>query len=234
VAKRSDPAVRAKAREMFEREALLLYKLEHPNIAKVIDYFVEEGRDYLVLEYVAGCSLRQYVQANGARDQVQTTKLASQICDILLYLHGQDPPIVHRDITPDNIVIKEDGEICLIDFGAANEFVGTMTGTVVGKQCYIAPEQFRGKATPASDIYALGCTMYYLITGKDPEPLSTSHPKDDGADVSARFDRLIQLCTACNTAERIESAEKLKAELLTDSGDVIDLAKFRARRMQQK
>ena len=231
VAKRSDPAVRAKARELFEREALLLYKLEHPKIAKVMDYFVEEGRDYLVLEYVAGCSLRQFVQANGAQEEVNVIKLASQICDILTFLHEHDPPIVHRDITPDNIVIKKNQEICLIDFGAANEFVGTMTGTVVGKQCYIAPEQFRGKATPASDIYALGCTMYYLITGGDPEPLSTSHPKDDGAQISNRLDRLIQACTACDTGQRIGSAEKLKVELLADCGDVIDISKFRARKL---
>jgi serine/threonine-protein kinase len=123
------------------------------------------------------------------------------MAEILNYLHTQDPPIIHRDLTPDNVVRREDNDVVLIDFGAANEFVGTATGTLVGKQAYISPEQLRGKATTSSDIYALGGTVHFLLTGKDPEALSASHPKELNAVVS--------FCTEMETSDRPSSAHEL-------------------------
>jgi serine/threonine protein kinase len=94
---------------------------------------------------------------------------------ILQYLHSQSPPLIHRDVTPDNLVLARDGCLSLIDFGAANALLGTATGTLVGKQSYIAPEQFRGKAGLSSDIYSLGATVYFALTGREPEPLTELH-----------------------------------------------------------
>ncbi len=105
-------------------------------------------------------------------------------------------PVIHRDLTPDNIVVKDDGTLVVIDFGAANEFIGNSTGTFVGKQCYISPEQFRGKAVPQSDIYALGCTLHYLLTGSDPQALSVAHPHSLNEIVSPEVDALVAECTA--------------------------------------
>src|SRR5262249_22800632 len=163
-----------KAHELFNREAQLLSKLNHPQIVKVLDHFVENGRSYQLLEYLNGQDLRQHVRQNGVRREDEVLAWGIQMAEILKYLHEQDPPIVHRDVTPDNFVLRQDGSIVLIDFGAANEFVGNATGTLVGKQAFISPEQFRGKSVTASDIYALGGTLHFLLTGEDPEALSTS------------------------------------------------------------
>jgi serine/threonine protein kinase len=154
---------------------------------------------------------------------------AGQIGRILEYLHAQEPPIIHRDLTPDNLVLDsvkdgvlgQEDSIVLIDFGAANEFIGNATGTLVGKQCFIAPEQFRGKAVPASDIYALGCTLHFLLTGEEPDALSVSHPRVLNAQVSEDLDQLIAEMTAMDVEKRIASAgeaimriEKVQAGLV--------------------
>lgn len=205
----ADEASRAKAAEMFEREAQLLVRLNHPYIAKVYDHFVEDGRNYLMLQYIRGQDLRQLIKQNGPQPEEVVIEWAAQIASLLDYLHNQSPPIIHRDLTPDNLVRREDGAITLIDFGAANEFVGTATGTLVGKQAYIAPEQLRGKATTHSDIYAFGGTLYYLLTGRDPEALDESHPREVVPEVSAALDELVFKCTQMEAVHRPQSAGEI-------------------------
>lgn len=202
-------SARTKAKEMFAREAEILRKLDHSFIAKVMDNFVERGRDYLVLEFVPGESLRQTVRKSGILSEQSVLKYALKIAHILDYLHDLKPPVIHRDLTPDNLVVRQDGEIVLIDFGAANLLLGTATGTIVGKQSYIAPEQFRGKASVQSDIYALGATLNFLLTGEDPEALTESHPKKKRSEISDGVDDLIARCTALDTSQRINSADQL-------------------------
>ncbi|HEY9678066.1 MAG TPA: serine/threonine-protein kinase [Drouetiella sp.] len=210
---RCDPASKAKARELFEREALLLYKIQHPKIAKVIDYFVEEGKDYLILEYAYGCSLRQYVREKGPLDSVVATKYFLQMCSIVDYLHNQKPQVLHRDLTPDNFILGPDNQIVLIDFGAANEYVGTATGTVIGKQNYIAPEQLQGRATVGSDIYSLGCTVHFLLTAVDPEPLTMSHPILFDERIPKALDDIVALATAYDSVKRPRDVATLVAML---------------------
>jgi hypothetical protein len=202
-------SVKAKAKEMFEREAQFLMKLEHPGIVKVLDYFVEGGRTYLMLQYLNGQDIRQFIRQNGAQTETVVIDWAIKIANILKYLHEQDPPIIHRDLTPDNLVITKDGSIVVIDFGAANEFIGQATGTLVGKQAYIAPEQFRGKAMVESDIYAFGCTLYYMLVGQEPEALSTSNPKDNREDLSAEICEFVESCTQMEVEDRYRSAAQL-------------------------
>lgn len=202
----TDEKARDKAMELFAREAQFLIRLDHDQIAKVFDHFHEEGRHYLLLEYVRGQDLRQLVKQNGPQATVHVVKWAHEIAGILKYLHEQAPPIVHRDLTPENIVLNENGSVKLIDFGAANEFVGTATGTLVGKQAYMAPEQLRGKASTLSDIYALGGTLHYLLTAKDPEPLSESNPKDLRPDVPDALNELIYKLTSMEESDRPQSA----------------------------
>lgn len=196
-----------KARELFEREALLLMKLSHPQIARVKDHFVEAGRNYLVLQYVEGQSLRQFVKLNGAQPEKVVLEWAREIAQVLSYLHRQNPPIIHRDLTPENIVLTRDGTPVIIDFGAAVEFLETATGTLIGKQSYIAPEQFRGRAKPISDLYSLGATMYFLLTADDPEALSESHPLKGGASVSQETDHLVAMLTRVEEPERVATAD---------------------------
>jgi serine/threonine-protein kinase len=150
------------------------------------------------------------VNRTGLQSEAIVLKWTAEIASILQYLHGLDPPIVHRDLTPDNIVLKEDGTIAVIDFGAANEYVGNATGTLIGKQSYIAPEQFRGKASPLSDLYALGCTLNFLLTGEDPEALSVSHPRTMHEGLSKSVDALVASLTALDEQDRVSSATELK------------------------
>ncbi|HEY9773633.1 MAG TPA: serine/threonine-protein kinase [Planktothrix sp.] len=202
----ADSASKAKALEMFSREAKILKELNHANVARVMDHFVENDRHYLVLEHINGLDLRAYVKEHGPQPERLIMRWAMEAADVLDYLHSHRPPIVHRDVTPDNLVLDRAGDIKLIDFGAANELLTTATGTLIGKQAYIAPEQFRGKATRQSDIYSLGCTLYYLAVGKDPEALSQSSLPDELAQKMPVLNRLIQDCTAMELKNRVASA----------------------------
>lgn len=204
-----------KAKELFQRERDLLRKLDHPQIAKVYDHFVENGRDYLVLEYIAGQSLRQLVESQGKCSEDKVLDWAFAVAGILHYLHKQKPPVVHRDISPENLLLGEDKLIHLIDFGAANEFVAAATGTLIGKQAYIAPEQFKGKPVPASDIYSLGATMYYLLTAQDPEALSCSNPAEVNSSVSVETGRFVALLTELDAGNRPSDCAEIM-QMLSD------------------
>ncbi len=163
------PVEQDKLLELFMREASLLARLDHPSIVKVKDFFVENGRHYLVMNYVPGMNLREYVRLNGMLTVQKTITLAAKLAVVLRYLHEQEPVILHRDFTPDNIVYSDSSsELTVVDFGAANLYATAGTSTIVGKQNFMAPEQFKGKATPGSDMYALGSTLCYLLTGEEP------------------------------------------------------------------
>jgi tRNA A-37 threonylcarbamoyl transferase component Bud32 len=206
VPQNADEASKEKALEMFSREAQFLVKLKHARIAEVYDHFVENGRNYLILQYIEGKDLRSYVKENGPMPEEVVSRWAGEIADILQYLHSLEPPIIHRDL-----VLARDGSISLIDFGAANNFMGTATGTLVGKQSYISPEQFRGKARPISDLYSLGCTLHYLLTGKDPEPLAVSHPRELNAAVTEDMDAFVALLTQQEDEDRMQAAAEAAA-----------------------
>lgn len=216
-----------KAKELFVRESGILLKLKHPQIARVYDHFVENGRDYLVLEYIPGQSLRQLVDNEGPRLEDKVLEWAQSIVSILIYLHGQSPPVLHRDITPENLVLGEDRLLHLIDFGAANEYVSSATGTVIGKQAYMSPEQFRGKPVPASDIYSLGATMYFLLTGQDPEALSSANPCRIKSSVSVETGNLVAKLTSTDVSERPASSNELLQMIAdlraTERGAIISL-----------
>jgi tRNA A-37 threonylcarbamoyl transferase component Bud32 len=198
-----------KAKEMFEREASLLMKLDNPGIVHVLDCFVESGRNYMLLEYVNGSDLRQLVKQNGPQNETQVLEWAIQIANTLKYMHEREPPIIHRDLTPDNIVLRNDGQVVIVDFGAANEFIGNATGTFVGKHSFIAPEQVRGKATAQSDLYAFGCTLFFLLTGSEPEALCPSRPRDLVPTVSEELSELIESCTQLEASDRYKNVAQL-------------------------
>ena len=221
----SEEELRQKAEEFFNREAHFLSNLNHPQIARVYDHFVEQGRNYLLLEYIEGENLRTLVRRGGTIDEKVVVDWAIEIARILDYLHKQSTPVIHRDISPENLMLH-DGHITLIDFGAANQFLGTATGTMIGKQAYISPEQLKGKATPQSDIYSLGATLHFLLTGHDPEALTSSHPAGVNFAVSAKLDALIAKCTALDLGERYLNAQDLIEDLSSITDRVIHLNKM--------
>ena len=160
----------------FEREAQLLNSLRHPALPHVIDYFAENSRQYLVMEYFAGADLSEILKQKGAFPVEQVLEWADDLLDALDYLHTQKTPVVHRDIKPQNLKLTARGEIILLDFGLAKGKPGeeasqiSRTHSVFGYSRNYAPlEQIQGTGTDTrSDIYSLGATIYHLLTGKPP------------------------------------------------------------------
>src|SRR5262249_1604672 len=138
--------------------------------------------------------------------------LALEMCDVLSALHGLTPPLVHRDFTPDNLIVKDDGTLVLIDFAVA---VGadSDTGDAAGKAAYMAPEQFKGKPTIPSDIYALGCTLYFILPGQHPEPLTESHPMFADTNIGQQLNDVVAGCTKLNSGDRFADAQAVRKAL---------------------
>lgn len=217
-------AAKTRSLESMEHEARLLGQLDHPQVVKLLDFFVEDHRGYLVFELIEGNNLRSIVESEGRLDEEQVRLLALQMCDILSYLHDRTPSVVHRDFTPDNLILTPGGQLKLIDFNVAQESGHTATATVVGKHAYLPPEQFRGKPTPQSDLYAMGATLQFLLTGIEPEPLSVAHPQET-ASVSADLDRFVAKLTELELSDRYQSAAEAKSDL---EGVRVDLKKNEA------
>ena len=209
----SDENLRVKACELLAREAQILSRLSHPRIASIMDHFVEGNRDYLVLQHLNGQDLRRLVKEFGKQPEASVLEWAIQIAELLVFLHQQEIPVVHKDLTPDNLVLEEDGMVSLIDFGAANLFIGTATGTIIGKQAYISPEQLRGKATLQSDIYSFGGTIFFLLTGDDPEPLAVSRPAEKRSEISSELSDIVAACTELELEDRLSSSQELLERL---------------------
>lgn len=211
-----DMKARKQALERFESEARMLGRLMHESIVKLLDFFVEDHRAYLVLEYIPGDSLRRRVEKNGPISEDEAVALGLGMCEILEYLQEQTPPVVHRDFTPDNLLENNHGRVKLIDFMVAQEGENnTVTSAVVGKQSYMPPEQFRGNASVRSDIYACGATLYFLLTGEDPEALSPSLVHLKRQDISNQLAETIMKATALEEAERFANAAQLRDALST-------------------
>jgi len=208
-----DVTVRKQALERFENEARILKQLDHQQIVQLIDFFVEDHRSYLVLEHIDGRSLKQVVEEEGKLSEERVLELTQQMCTILTYLHGLIPPVVHRDFTPDNLILRNDGKLKLVDFNVAQQTDSTATGTVVGKHSYLPPEQFRGTPVPQSDLYSLGATLHFLLTGVDPEPISVSHPRRVNPEVSESMDIFVARATAMTLEARHQTIEELEQEL---------------------
>lgn len=168
----TSPLERQQAQEAFRQEAELLAKLNHPYLPRVTDHFEENGRHYLVMEFVPGENLSDYANRVGLpRPLHEVLRWTAQICEVLAYLHAQQPSIIFRDLKPTNVMITPDGTIKLVDFGIARLFKpGKERDTqAFGTPGYSAPEQYgRGQTDPRSDIYSLGVLMHHLLTGHDP------------------------------------------------------------------
>jgi serine/threonine protein kinase len=168
-------------RKQFEREARLLNKLRHPAMTRVIDHFTENDGQFLVMDYVEGDDLSDMLDKRGSAFTVQEVLLwADQLLDALSYLHKQNPPVIHRDIKPQNLKLTETGQIILLDFGLAKGFAGQMSrvttsGSIFGYTPNYAPlEQREGTGTdPRSDLYSLAATLYKLLTNITPSDVST-------------------------------------------------------------
>ncbi len=203
--------------ELFEREAKVLAQINHPQIPKYLEYFHVDTPDnrafYIVQQLAPGRPLTDWVQSGWRGTEAEVSDIASQLLEILQYLHCQSPPLIHRDLKPHNIIRNDDGRIFLVDFGAVqNVYHNTLLKgcTVAGTFGYMAPEQFRGAAVPASDLYGLGATILYLLTHRSPADLPQERLKlnfRDRVNISSHFADWLELMLEPDTADRFSSVD---------------------------
>ncbi|MCS7191774.1 MAG: protein kinase [Armatimonadetes bacterium] len=217
------------SQQQFATEANILSKLRHSNLPRVQDFFEDNGRQYLVMDYIAGESLEDFVQKRGPLPPKEAIKYMKQVMEAVHYLHSQNPPIVHRDIKPANIKIGLDGKAYLVDFGIAKILkVGSRTqaGARAVTPGYSPPEQYGAAPTDQrSDIYALGATAYFAVTGQvPPEAIERVTGRTDklipprtiNPTVPPELERMILKAMRVNKDERFASVQEMIAALVLE------------------
>jgi len=215
----SDPAERANAVAAFRREAQLLATLDHANLPKVSDFFEEAGKEYLVMDFVQGQTLAAVIETtSGFLEEARVLDWMAQLCDVLDYLHTRQPPIIFRDLKPDNIMLTPDNKIKLIDFGIARFFQpGKSKDTALyGTMGYASPEQFgTGQTDARSDIYSLGVTLHHLLTKYDPSrtPFNLPQAHNINSSISIQTENVITKATQAAPLERFQSVREMQLAL---------------------
>ena len=227
------------AQDQFLREAQILARLDHPNLPKVSDFFSEENREFLVMDFVPGKDLRTIMlEARSKKTflaEREVLNWSAQLADALNYMHRQDPPILHRDIKPSNLKLTPSGLIKLVDFGLVKLLASEeMTITILqgrGTALYTPLEQYggdTGHTDVRSDIYAFGATLYHLLTNTSPvearerflHPESLVPPRQINAGISVRTERTILWALNLHPDERPQSIEQFRQGLVGDMNPV--------------
>ena len=196
-------------------EAEMLKKLSHPCLPRIVDFVEQDGCFGVVMDYIEGRTLAEILAEEGARPPEKVISWALQLAGVLGYLHGLDPPVIYRDMKPDNIMLKPDGGVVLFDFGIAREYKMTRKGDTrsLGTIGYAAPEQFggAGQTTPETDIFNLGATIYHLVTGLDPSepPYGVRPIREVRPELPMGLEEIVCKCTRKNPEERYHSAAEL-------------------------
>ncbi|GHO44654.1 serine/threonine-protein kinase [Ktedonospora formicarum] len=211
---------RQSAADAFQHEAVLLAGLMHPNLPRIYEQFTDQGRSYLVMDFIEGEPLESRLsRLKGSTLPIdQSLDIAIQLCDVLEYLHSRNPPIIFRDLKPANVMLTPNGNAFLIDFGIARHFKPgkARDTTALGSSGYAAPEQYgRSQTTERADIYSLGATLHQLLTGYDPSEtpfhFSSIHLPEHPA-LEGLADLTMQMVSV-PVNERPESVAKVRAEL---------------------
>jgi serine/threonine-protein kinase len=209
-------AERKRAIVRFTREVSTARKLDHPSIVKIFDAWRVEDLLLYTMEYVEGVSLRQWLQKRGQLGLGSTVRILSMLCHALEHAHEIT---IHRDISPDNVMIRADGSVKLLDFGLAKQIdssqVFTLIGTNLGKIDYSSPEQ---QANPTdvdgrADLYSLGIIFYELLTGKVPRGRITENLYDLRPDLPSECDSFLEKAVARNRDERFSDAREFRHAL---------------------
>ncbi|MGC9357885.1 MAG: serine/threonine protein kinase [Anaerolineae bacterium] len=222
-----EPAVLEGLRQQFQQEAVVLARLNHPHLVRVTDFFQEKGKAYLVMDFVKGESLAEKIGREGAQPEGQVVTWAEGLLDALAYCHSQG--ILHRDIKPHNVIIREDNHAVLVDFGLVKLWNPNdpHTRTVMrgmGTPEYAPPEQYDlqfGHTDARSDIYSVGATLYHALTGNVPptatlrmaRPGSFQPPRAIKRDISPHLEEAVTRAMALPIEERFPGAEAMAAAL---------------------
>jgi serine/threonine-protein kinase len=208
-----------KAQELFEREATILKTLNHPGIPRFYDFFLEANRKYLVMELIHGSDLDKRVRQQGPVSVEQAIPWMLQVCAVLEYLHNRETPIIHRDIKPGNLLLQAvTNRIVVLDFGAVKE-VGMLSGTRIGAEGYSAPEQTLGRPVPQSDLYAIGASLIFLLTGESPLRFYKKQNQDyrfaleEISTIAPRLRHVLEKATQLRPGDRYQTARELARAL---------------------
>lgn len=212
---------RSTAERLFEREARVLMGLQHVGIPRIYSAFEEGNFSYLVEEYIPGNTLLGWLEVSQRNTitEKEAREILRELTEILVYLHSRVPPVIHRDIKPQNLMRASDnGRLLLVDFAAVSQYSqGTNHSTIIGTAGYAPMEQLYGRAVPQSDLYAAGATILRLLTGVHPSkffnPKEQKFTWENTVKVSPSFAYLINGLLAQNLSERTSSAEALLEEL---------------------
>ncbi len=225
--------------KLFEREAATLKNLDHPEIPKYLDYFDVDGVDTpgfaLVQSYIEAPSLETLISRGRKFSETETIELADRLLDLLAYLHQQHPPVIHRDIKPSNILLgnrsgNSIGNVYLVDFGSVQTVAKKEQGTItiVGSYGYIPLEQFGGQTTTASDLYSLGMTLIYLLTGTHPAEFTQVDGRVKfNAEISKQFERWLKKMTHPHLDKRFDSAKVAQLALKSEDGSYGDFDRLK-------
>lgn len=201
------------------KEARLLKELEHPYLPMIYDFFQEDGKCCLAMEYVEGITLRAYLKKNKVVPVQQAVKWAVCLCEVLSYLHGKGQEVIYRDLKPENIMIRPDGSVKLIDLGGALCYADGLRGegALTGTPGYCPHEQWKEKRGDITwDIYGLGVVLHEMLTGIHPSGMSCTHLPIRGYDKSLPrgLERVVTVCTAPEKENRYQTIEQVKEDLL--------------------
>ena len=200
-------------------ELELLKKLHHPYLPSIADVIERQNSLLIVMDYIEGNTLDRILNAYGPQAMEDVIQWAKQLCEVLNYLHTRKPPIIYRDLKPSNVMLRPNGDICLIDFGTAREYKEKQLEdtTCLGTQGYAAPEQYggQGQTDERTDIYCLGMTLYHLLTGHNPaEPPYEIKPiREWNPSLSQGLETIILKCTNKNPEERYQNCTELLYDL---------------------
>lgn len=206
-------------RENIEKEAEFMKNINHKGLPVIYDYERIDNVVYIIMEYAEGVTLDNYIKSTGPLSEGEALKIASQVMNILGYLHGMKPAVIYRDLKPENIIINSSGEIKLIDLGGvySKDYVNYSKEANVGTRGYSAPELWeRAEATPSADIYSIGALMYFMLTNIEPTMITYSgkNIRNYMRSISLSTEKCISRCLSDNPEDRYGSIEELKAELL--------------------
>lgn len=206
------------AERLFKREAQVLLSLEHPGIPKLHSYFNYNNYSYLVQDFIPGYTLAEEVEKNKRTFNEQEARaLLLELADILEYLHNHNPPIIHRDIKPQNLMRHARGKLLLIDFGAVCQAATPVKRTMIGSPGYSPSEQLAGHPVPQSDLYAAGATVLRLLTGLHPSQLFNSKTRQlewaSSVQIHPKFSAILKELMAQDFLQRIPTATELKRRL---------------------
>lgn len=217
---------RERARRAFHEEAKLLARLSHPNLPRVSDHFSEDGKEYLLMEYVPGDTLAQIMRRNPPPWSIaEVMVLVEPLTDVLQYLHTRTPPIIFRDLKPANVMRTPEGQIKLIDFGIARLFkAGQSHDTqAFGTMGYSAPEQYgQGQTDARSDVYALAVLIHQLVSAHDPitQPFNVPLAHRLNPRVPEQFSAVLQTAMSHDPEDRFGSMPAFRRALLNAAGNV--------------